>query len=113
MTPQVLTYILVTAIRAIGRFFAHWYTEGSRNWWHFLLDYINEMERLISLRIMLVNWYKPLYGDYTRMGRAVGIPIRLFRIVVGITFYSVVFAVFAVAYAVYLALPIFLLSRLV
>ena len=113
MTPAVLTYILSTILNKIWGFFIHWYTEGSRGYWHFVLDYLTEVDRFISLRIMLANWYKPLYGDYTRMGRAVGIPIRLFRIVVGIVFYAIVSMVFAIGYAAYLALPIFLLSRLV
>ncbi|MDP3963180.1 MAG: hypothetical protein Q8Q39_01650 [bacterium] len=113
MSLAAIVYIFNTIIRKIFGFFYHWYTEGSRGYWQFVMEYLTEIDRFISLRIMLANWYKPLYGDYSRAGRLIGIPIRLFRITVGIAFYAIALAMFAAAYALYVALPLFLLSRLV
>ena len=109
----VLTYLFSTILRSIGRFFAHWYTKGSALFWHTVLDFFGELEGMVSLRITAFNWYKPLYGDYTRLGMALGIPIRISRVFLSAILYALLFSFFALVYALYIALPVFLLSRLV
>ena len=112
MGLSALTYILGRILGAVGRFFAHWYTKGSALYWHSVLDFFEELERMVSLRVTIANWYRPLYGDYTRFGMIFGIPVRLVRVMLSAALYAFLFAFFAAAYAGYLALPIFLLSRL-
>ncbi|MDO8558035.1 MAG: hypothetical protein Q7S09_02485 [bacterium] len=113
MSLRAIVYILTVLFRKIGRFFLHWYTNGSRIYWHSVLDFFAELERMISLRITAANWYKPLYGDDTRFGTIVGIPIRLGRMFLSVILYAFLLTFFATAYGLYLAIPIFLLSRLV
>ena len=112
MSPRVFVYILTTIFRSIGRFFAHWYTQGSGLYWQSVLDFLGELERMVSLRITALNWFRPLYGDYSRLGIAIGIPIRLMRILATLVLYAFVLTFFAAGYAVYLVLPMFLVSRL-
>jgi len=73
---------------------------------------LGELERMVSLRITALNWFRPLYGDYSRLGIAIGIPIRLMRILATLVLYAFVLTFFAAGYAVYLVLPMFLVSRL-
>ncbi len=112
MNPRIVVYILTTLLGKIGRFFVHWYVNGTRVFWHSVLDFFAELERMLSLRITLANWYRPLYGDYTRFGMVIGIPIRLGRVFLSAALYAFLFACFAVVYGLYLAIPPFLLSRL-
>ena len=67
---------------------------------------------MVSLRITAFNWYKPLYGDYTQLGMVLGIPIRVARVFLSAILYAFLFSFFVFVYALYLALPVFLLSRL-
>ena len=112
MPFAVFTYIFSTILQSIGRFFAHWYTKGSALFWHTVLDFFGELERMVSLRITAFNWYKPLYGDYTQLGMVLGIPIRVARVFLSAILYAFLFSFFVFVYALYLALPVFLLSRL-
>jgi hypothetical protein len=112
MRPSIFAYILSAIFRKIGRFFTHWYGSGSLIFWHSVLDFFSELERMMSLRITAANWYKPLYQDYSRAGVFIGIPIRLGRILVTTAIYLFLAAFFTVAYLIYLSVPIFLISRL-
>lgn len=112
MSPRALLYILLTLLRSVGGFFVHWYTRGSGLYWHSVLDFFEELERMVSLRITIANWYRPLYGDYTRLGMFIGIPIRIGRIVLSLALYAFLLVFFATLYGLYLATPVFLLSRL-
>ena len=112
MPFAVFTYIFSTILQSIGRFFTHWYTKGSALFWHTVLDFFGELERMVSLRITAFNWYKPLYGDYTQLGMVLGIPIRVARVFLSAILYAFLFSFFVFVYALYLALPVFLLSRL-
>lgn len=113
MTYRPATYVIAEVLKSVGGFFLHWYTNGSRVYWHSVLDFFEELERMVSLRVTAVNWYKPLYGDYTRFGVVFGVPVRLTRLFFSAALYAFLFAFFAAAYALYLLTPIFLISRLV
>jgi len=112
MSFQVISYVCFTVLRRIGRFFLHWYTEGSRLYWHSVMDFYGELERMLSLQVTLANWYRPLYGDYSRLGMFIGIPVRLGLIIFTSLLYAFLFVCFLAAYLLYLGVPVFLLSRL-
>lgn len=57
-------------------FIVWWYTTRIRDLTMSLFnEFLKALERL-SLRIFFKNLLKPLYGDYTRTGRAIGIVLR-------------------------------------
>lgn len=113
MGLNIVIYIGITLLGTVTAFFTRWYTNGSRIFWHSVLDFFGELERMVSLRITASNWYRPLYGDYTRLGMVLGIPIRIARIALSLVLYLFLLSFFAVLYILYLAVPVFLLSRLV
>jgi len=113
MSFAFFAYLASDVLHSIGRFFVHWYSGGSVLFWRGVLGFFEELERIVSLRITAFNWYKPLYGDYTRLGMVLGIPIRLVRVFLSAILYAFVFSFFTLTYALYITLPVFLLSRLV
>ena len=58
-------------------FIVWWYTIGLRRVLIGLFNEFLKTLRRLSLKIFFKNLFKPLYGDYTKMGRAIGITIRL------------------------------------
>jgi len=112
MPRFVIFYIAFTILQKIWRFFLHWYANGSRAFWLTVLEFLEELEKAISLRITVYNWHKPLYNDYSALGYAIGVPIRTLRIVLSAALYALLLVFFAMLYLVWLATPIFLVSRL-
>lgn len=108
--PLYLIYRLAYEILA---FFKHWY------WDSFLLvnkrirRFLARIDRTVALRITLRNLFQPLYQDYTMLGYTLGLLFRSVRIVLGGALYAVLMLIIFALYALWLAIPLFLLSKLI
>lgn len=58
-----------------------WYSEGVSMAWHHLQINIHQTIRSTGLVIFLKNMFQPLYGDYTRSGRAISFFLRCFLLI--------------------------------
>ncbi len=94
-------------------FFRFWYWDSLFSYWGFVFRIFNYLERTIAFRITLRYFFRPLYGDYTVIGRVLGITFRSLRVVLGFVFYLLFFCVFAVPYIAWDALPIYLIYRII
>ncbi|MDO8471997.1 MAG: hypothetical protein Q7S64_02545 [bacterium] len=70
-------------------------------------------ESQLAVVITAKNITKPLYQDYTREGRLIGLIIRLGRILVGIVIQLLIAIIYLTFAIVWLALPFFLVWQLV
>ncbi|MBI4095221.1 MAG: hypothetical protein HY435_03450 [Candidatus Liptonbacteria bacterium] len=104
--PVYLAYRLF--YRILG-FFHHWYFDASKQFFHWFADYFGALEHALALRVTILHFFQPLWKDYTAVGRVLGVIFRSGRIVVAVTTYLVLGALFYAAYLVWLALPIYLL----
>lgn len=74
-------------------------------------DNIYSWESSIKLRANLRNFFKPLYGDYSVLGRVIGLVYRTISILFGTIFYSLLFLVYLFFVLIWLGLPIFLIVK--
>lgn len=86
-------------------FFHHWYVDGSRAIGHSFIGTLESADRSLALKITLKYFFRPLYGDYSPVGRVLGIIFRTFRILIGAVVYAVVAALFVAFYVAWLAVP--------
>ena len=86
-------------------FFHHWYVDGSREIAHRFMVALARADRTLAIKITLRHLFEPLYGDYTGVGRVVGLIFRLARIVVGLAVYACIAAVFILAYLAWILVP--------
>lgn len=70
-------------------------------------------ESQIAVVSTLKNITKPLFQDYTREGRLIGILLRLARIVIGSITQVVVFAFYVMVLILWYALPFYLIYQIV
>ncbi|MGC9968299.1 MAG: hypothetical protein ABSC29_01030 [Minisyncoccia bacterium] len=87
-------------------FFRHWYIDGSRAVGHRFITALEEADRSLAVKITLRYFFRPLYGDYTVVGRILGIVFRTGRILIGAVVYAVIAAFFLLFYLAWLAAPI-------
>lgn len=101
-----LTFIFRELLFDAFRFPIWWYTAGAAKVFRYTVHEIADWSARLSLRIMWRNMFKPMYGDYTRSGRAISFFMRL--IVFGAK--SIVFVIWSVLLltvsVVWLALPL-------
>lgn len=82
-----------------------WYTRGVADLGRTLLRIeLGWFERL-GIRILLANLFVPMFGDYTRSGRAISFVVRLFLFVAKGIFVAFLTLVLAVAFLAYLLFP--------
>ncbi|HVM76714.1 MAG TPA: hypothetical protein VMU07_01000 [Candidatus Paceibacterota bacterium] len=86
-------------------FFHHWYVDGSRSIAHAFISTLTAADRTFAVKITLQHFFEPLYGDYSAVGRVVGIPFRAGRVLIGGVAYLFVALVFAAIYIIWVAIP--------
>lgn len=112
MSRLVISYLIAAAFGRIGRFFTHWYLNGSRLYWRTSRELLAEIEKVVALRATFYHWYLPLYGDTSALGYAIGIPVRTVRIFLSAALYGVLSALLAALYLAWLLIPPILLGRI-
>jgi len=98
-------YLVVRFFFRIGDFFHHWYVDSSRWFFNKFISFLEGLDRFFGVKINLANFFRPLYGDYTIIGRAMGVIFRTIRIVLGSIAYVFFSAVFLLVYLVWALIP--------
>jgi hypothetical protein len=100
-----LVYLLQRFFYRIFEFFHHWYINGSRAIGRGFMGALTSADHSLALKITLRHFFDPLYGDYSVIGRILGIIFRSGRIAIGTVVYVILAAVFLLIYLVWIAIP--------
>jgi len=98
-------YLAVRLFYRLLDFFHHWYVDGSRNFTHYFINFLEGLDRWIAFRITLKHFFQPLYKDYTLIGRILGVIFRSGRLTIGLVIYTFVSVLFLAIYLIWLAIP--------
>lgn len=102
-------YLLNRLFFRISDFFHHWYLDGSRSILHRYVSIFEALDQTFALRVTLRYFWRPLYGDYSIVGRIFGFFFRSARILIGAIIYLVLAIIMFALYVVWLALPFLIL----
>lgn len=94
-------------------FLAYWYLQSAARFYKGGLAAIGSAEDEIAVLDTARNIGKPLFQDYSRQGRVLGVLFRLARIVAGIICFAVIILGYVALYIFWLALPPLCLVSLV
>lgn len=108
---MVFVFIFERVFYRLTEFLRHWYVKSLKIYSNFIIDRLNQMDRFFAWRITLKNFFKPLYGDYSIIGYAMGFVFRSLRLVIATIFYGFVFFIAVVLYLIWLVLPVYALWR--
>ncbi len=86
-------------------FFHHWYADGSKVFFNYFISFLERLDQRFAVKITLRYFFQPLYGDYTIVGRILGVIFRSGRIFIGTAVYLLATAVFLVVYLLWLLVP--------
>lgn len=105
-TANPFQLILGELIFDVVRFPAWWYTTGVRKAARFWLNEVRAYGERLSLRILFKNLLQPMYGDYTKTGRAISVGLRIITFIFRIAFFILWAAAVTVFLSVWIALPL-------
>lgn len=103
--------VLKKEILGIQGFFVFWFIKGPFWFWQRCLITLENFEGIFAVRLMLKHIAEPIFQDYSRAGRMIGVLIRLLRIVVGIIFYLAIILIFIFLAIIWLILPFFAVKQ--
>ncbi|MEK7498293.1 MAG: hypothetical protein AAB611_00330 [Patescibacteria group bacterium] len=111
MQTNLFLYLFSIGIGAIERFLSHWYIFVFYSYWNHVARFMVVLDRYFAFRVTLLNFFNPLYQDYTFLGYALGIFFRLIRLIVGGVVYLIVLSMVLMLYLVWVSIPLVLIIK--
>ena len=108
--PYTLSFLAQRFVLRCLAFIRHWYKDGSCRFLESWSSVAGSLEQLIAVRITLKNFFKPLYQDYSIIGRIIGPVFRLIRVLFGLLVHAIVIILFFAVYLVWLCIPVGLVA---
>ncbi len=104
-TANPFYLVLEELVFDVVRFPVWWYSTGLKNAGRFWLSQVRAYGEKLSLRILFKNLLQPMYGDYSKTGRAISVGLRLITFFARIIFFVLWVAVVSVLFLIWPALP--------
>lgn len=104
-------YLLKQLVAWVTDFFRHWYVEGAFFISKALMATLSGLDRVLALRVNVKNIFRPMYQDNSFIGYAFGFIFRSARIIIALTAYIFVSAVFLSVYLIWAAIPPYLIIK--
>jgi len=97
-----LGYLGYRLLFRLEGFFRHWYVDASHWFLRAFVAAVSHFERTLAIRVTLRHLLEPLYKDYSIVGRILGPLFRTGRVAVGVVWYFILAALFALLYLAWL-----------
>lgn len=105
-----LSYLVQLALARIAGFFLHWYVGGTHAFRARYRSLSKTLEDAVASRAMLHLLFRPLYGDYSVVGRIIGPVFRLGRLTLGGIAHLVLWLAFLILWVAWVLLPPLLIT---
>lgn len=108
-----LQYLFSQLFFRLFEFFRRWYVVGGRFAWRTTIGKIQSLDRALALRVTVIYFFRPLFGDESFTGRFFGFFFRIFRIILALALYIVIFLFATFLFILWALFPIFVISKIV
>jgi len=106
-------YVLQRLIFRIGEFLRRWYVASGVGIAHAAIRRLESLDRTFALKITLLHFFTPLYGDESFIGRIFGVLFRSVRIVIALALYLMIAVLALLAYLIWALIPVYFLAKAV
>lgn len=104
---NALRFIVVDVVWELLYLPIWWYSRGIVRMLRMVRDKVAELVDTLALPILIRYIGKPMFGDYTRSGRAISLVIRIIQIVIFSVIVGVYSIVLGILFLLWLAAPIY------
>lgn len=113
MMESTVPYLLGRALYRAKEFLRHWYVKSARIYSNFVLERFERMDHVLAWKITAKHLFQPLYKDYSVAGYVLGFLFRFVRLLAASAVYAVAFVLAVALYLAWLALPAFIVYRII
>ncbi|MBI5306313.1 hypothetical protein HZB04_01885 [Candidatus Wolfebacteria bacterium] len=109
---MLILYLFNRFIFRIQEFLRHWYVNSFFIWSHNVVSVLERMDNFFALKITWRHFFEPLYQDHSLIGYILGFIFRFGRLISGLLVYIPLILLAVVLYAVWLAIPFYIVYRI-
>lgn len=113
MEQFALSYIVVSAARRVYMFFYGWYVRGAIRFTHGTVNFLESLDQTFAIKTTWQHFGEPLYQDRSIVGYVMGFFFRSGRILMGGFMYILIIIGAALLFAVWSALPLYLIYKII
>jgi hypothetical protein len=104
---ETIKYITLNQVLDVLSFPLWWYTKGLVKVIRFINQKRKDLAGALALRILLANLFKPMFGQYDRLGRLISFFMRCFQLSIRLFLFLLGLIGLSILLILWLALPIF------
>lgn len=110
---DTIKFIVSDLILDILYFPVWWYSKGLKKALFFVGRQIKRRSEDLALKILVVNLFKPMYGDYSFSGRMISFFARIVHLAIRLVLMIIWLALMLAVFIVWLVAPIVAVYRIV
>ena len=110
---DTIKFIISDLILDILYFPIWWYSKGIKKTLLFVLRQVKERSEDLALKILIVNLFKPMYGDYSLSGRVISFFARIVHLTIRLILMLIWLALMLVLFTAWLAIPVLVIYQII
>jgi len=107
-----LAYLIQELFAEVYRFINHYYIGGSKYIFSKVQDFFRDIDYYLALGITVRHFFEPLYGDYSIVGRILGIIFRSIRVIIALVIYVILSIIVFFIYLLWIFFPLIIISKI-
>lgn len=108
-----LKYLFGQLFFRFFEFFRRWYIGGGKFAWRATIGKIQSLDRSLALRVTIIYFFRPLFGDESFAGRILGFFFRILRIFFALFLYICILVCATFLFILWALFPIFVVSKII
>lgn len=105
-------YLVFRFFFRISEFLRRWYVVAGLFLWKKTIERIQSLDRTLALKVTIVYFFQPLFGDKSIIGRILGFFFRIWRILLATVLYVAIISVAVALYILWALFPVFVISKI-
>ena len=110
---NIIKSLFVDTLLSIFYFPVWWYGPGLKKRFLALKEQVKKLSKALALKIMFANYFKPMFGEYSRTGRMISFFMRTILLLWRLLLFVVSFLGLLFLFLVWIILPIFAIWRII
>jgi len=113
MLLNIVKSLFIDTLLSIFYFPIWWYGPGLKKRFLIFKEQVKKLSKLLALKIMFANYFKPMFGEYSRQGRMISFFMRTILLFWRLILFLVSFFGLLILFLVWIILPILAIWQII
>lgn len=102
---NIVKSLFIDTLLSIFYFPIWWYSSGLKKRFSTFKNQVKRISKSLALKIMFANYFKPMFGEYSRQGRMISFFMRTILLIWRLILFLVLFSCSLFLFLFWVALP--------